>query len=265
VRRTISLVAALAALSLTPSAALAVKYQGWETDLTHVHLETPTAMFQSYATRTVVPVTILLHNSHARVERVRWSCESDVKQAVPLAFIGTGASEETRRVNLTIDPALCPRGWQEIRWTVDTTLPDGSREFTTGRECVNIVTGNGTTQDYCGGPTVAGRCGGGAWYAATTYLIGFVDCRDWYRAITTGFRAGDRIRVRTQSGGGGIATFDPDFHHGNPGIGAQATPPWNRWATAKIPNLAVGQHTLHLRDRLLGFSGAVVMPLKIVA
>lgn len=263
--RTILLLVVLAAIPLAPTAASAVNYQGWETDNTHVHLDTPTAMFQSYATPTAVPVTILLHNSHARVDSVRWSCESDIKQSVPLAFTGTGAPEETRQVKLTIAPASCPRGWQEIRWTVDTTLPDGSREFTTSRECANIVTGNGTTENYCGGPTVAGRCGGGAWYAATTYLIGFVDCRDWNRATTSGFHAGDKIRVRTQNIGGGIATFDPDFHRGNPGIAAQATPPNNKWTTVTIPKLGVGQHTLHLRDRLLGNSGAVVMPLKIVA
>jgi hypothetical protein len=264
VRRTFPLLAALVAVPLTPAAAPAVKYQGWETDLTHVHLETPTVMFQAYAAPTTVPVTILLHNSHARVEGIRWSCESTVKQAVPLAFTGTGAPEETRQVNMTVDPALCPRGWQEIRWTVDATLPDGTREFTTSRECANVVTGNGTAQNYCGGPASAGRCGGGAWYAATTYLIGFVDCRDWNQAATTGFHAGERIRVRTQNSGGGIATFDPDFHHGNPGVAAQATPPDNRWTTVTIPNLAPGQHTLHLRDRLLGFSGTVVMPLRIV-
>jgi hypothetical protein len=263
-RRAVAVLAALAAAPLLPGPALAVKYQGWQTDLTHVHLETPTAMFQAYAARIVVPVTVLLHNSRARVQSVRWSCESDVKQTVPLAFAGTGAPEETRTVNLTVDPSKCPRGWQEIRWSVDTTMPDGTREFTTSRECANVLTGNGASEDYCGGPTVAGRCGGGAWYEATTYLIGYVDCRDWNRAITIGFHAGEKIRVRTQSGGGGMVAFDPDFHHGDPGVGQQATPPNNTWTTVTIPNLAPGQHTLHLRDRLLGFSGAVVMPLRIV-
>jgi hypothetical protein len=145
--------------------------------------------------------------------------------------------------------------------TSDATLPDGSREFTTSRECVNIATGNGTSQNYCGGPTVAGRCGGGAWYAVIEYLIGFVDCRDWLRGSSTGagFRPGDKIRVRTQSVGGGSATFDPAFHSGDPGAGIQSTPPSNAWTTITVPNLPPGMRKLHLRDRRLGFAGAVVM------
>jgi chitodextrinase len=266
VLRSTLLVAVCAAVFL-PASTLADENQGWQTDETHIHSNFGLTMFQTISSRITVPVTTLLHNSRSTITGVRWSCESDVKQTIPTSFKGTGASEETFTVNLTIDPSLCPKGWQEIRVTSDATLPDGSREFTTSRECVNIATGNGTSQNYCGGPTVAGRCGGGAWYAATDYLIGFVDCRDWLKASSTGagFRPGDKIRVRTQSTGGGSAAFDPAFHSADPGAGIQSTPPSNAWTTITVPSLPPGMRKLHLRDRLLGYSGAVVMPLKIIA
>lgn len=254
--------------------ASAEKYQGWAPrpaspdGVAHVHLETPTTMFQSYGGPTTVPVTVVLHHSLAKATSVRWSCESDVKQTQTISFQGDGSGEQRATYNLTVNPSLCPKGWQEIRWTVNTDQPDGSREFTTSRECANFLVGNGSSQNYCGGPTVAGRCGGGAWYTSTLYLIGFIDCRDWFRASAAGagFHAGDKIRVRTQNSGGGIATFDPAFHASppNPGVGIQTTPANNTWTTITIPALAPGQHTLHLRDNLKGFSGAVVMPLKIV-
>jgi chitodextrinase len=262
-----ALPAALCAVLLGPASALADENQGWQTDGTHIHSVFGLTMFQTISSRITVPVTTLLHNSGASVDGVRWSCESGVKQTVATGFKGSDVSEESFTVNLTVDPSLCPRGWQEIRVTSDATLPDGSREFTTSRECVNITTGNGTSQNYCGGPTVTGRCGGGAWYAATEYLIAFVDCRDWSTASSTGdgFRPGDKIRVRTQSAGGGGATFDAAFHADNLGVGIQSTPANNAWTTITVPPLPPGMHKLHLRDRLLGFSGAVVMPLKIIS
>jgi chitodextrinase len=266
VLRSTLLVTVCAALFL-PASTLADENQGWQNDETHIHSNFGLTMFQTISSRITVPVTTLLHNSRSTITGVRWSCEADVKQTIPTSFKGTGAGEETFTVNLTIDPSLCPKGWQEIRVTSDATLPDGSREFTTSRECVNIATGNGTSQNYCGGPTVAGRCGGGAWYAATEYLIAFVDCRDWLRASSAGagFHPGDKIRVRTQSTGGGSAAFDPAFHAADPGAGIQSTPPSNAWTTITVPSLPPGMRKLHLRDRLLGYSGAVVMPLKIIA
>jgi hypothetical protein len=137
-----TLLAALCAILLFPVSALTDENQGWQTDETHIHSNFGLTMFQNISSRITVPVTTLLHNSRSTVTGVRWSCESDVKQAIPTNFRGTGVTEETFTVNLTVDPSLCPKGWQEIRVTSDATLPDGSREFTTSRECVNITTGN---------------------------------------------------------------------------------------------------------------------------
>jgi hypothetical protein len=216
----------------------------------------PLTMFQSVSASTIVPVTTTLHHSHAHIDAVRYGCESSVKQTVAASFTGTGAASESFTINLTVNPASCPKGWQELRITSNGTEPDGDRIFTTTRECVNDTVGNGTSQNYCGGPTVPGRCGGGGWYVDTTYLVGNVDCRDWSKAAGPGFGVGDAVRVRTQSIGGGLVTFD--------GGSSQATPPSNAWSTVRIPVLAPGLHTMALTDSRLGFGGSTIMPLRIV-
>lgn len=254
--------AIVAALFSMPAVAGAEEEQGWQNDQTHIHMGTDLPMFTQLTSSRTVNVSLLLHNSRATINLIRWSCESDVKQSKSLNLVGDGSPAQTFPTQtLTVNPSLCTSGWREVRFTANAEIPGVGREFTTSRRCIRMGTGS---SNYCGGPTVAGRCGGGAWYVPTEYLIGFVDCRDWQKAQTTGFRPGERIRVRTQNSGGGVATFDPDFHNGFLGISPQATPPNNSWTTVAVPQLAPGQHRMHLRDRRAGFSGAVVMPLRVV-
>lgn len=263
--RTLAALGLLAAL-LLPAPAQADETQAWETNTTHLHAVFGMTMFQTVSATTTVPFTVLLHNSHARVYRVRWSCESDVKQNVDVAWQGTGAAEQKfGPVNLTVDPGLCSAGWRELRFTAIARRTNGEQEFTTSRECVNFTRGNGTSSNYCGGPTIAGRCGGGAWYQATGYLVPTVDCRDVARAAGAGFHPGDVIRVRTQIGGGSIiGTFDPSFHTGNQGVGLQTKPAGSTYQSFVIPNLPAGLHKFHVRHTLGGFSGAFVLSLRIV-
>lgn len=262
------LIAFIACLALSfgfASAAQAEEEQGWQSDVEHIHMRTDLPMLSTLSGSRTVNTDLILHNSRATINSIRWSCESSVKQTKSVNFVGTGTPVQTFPTQtLTVNPSLCAKGWREIRFTVKAEIPGGvGQEFTTSRRCVNFTVGS-TASNYCGGPTVAGRCGGGAWYVVPEYLIGFIDCRDWQKAQTTGFRPGEEIRVRTQNSGGGIATFDPDFHNGNIGVGITTTPPNNTWTRVKVPQLAAGQHVLHLRDRRAGFSGVVVMPLKIV-
>jgi hypothetical protein len=256
------------ALALAAAApALAGEAQGWQTDSKHIHTVWVGNEFENLAAPRQLPVTTLFHNRNPgdKVTFVRWSDGSNVKQSVSTNFVATGASEESFTVNLKLDPAAFDAsGWREVRVTSNVALTDGTREFSTTRWCV-FVNNSKPRSDYCGGPAMQGRCGGGAWYTQTQYLVAFVDCRDVQRAATTGFRPGDTIRVKAQHAGSRLlSTWDPAFHSGNPGVGAQNLPGSNTWQRVTVPPLAPGVHKLHLRDNYAGFSGAYVLPVKIV-
>ena len=136
------------------------------------------------------------------------------------------------------------------------------REFGTSRLCLFIQNGK-SRHDYCGGPTTKGRCGGGAWYVKTKYLVSFVDCRD-VRAAQLGVHPGYPLRVRTQNSAGGRYSWDPAFHVGNPGSFAGTTPSSNKVTTVTVPPLPPGDHKLIIRDEKLGFAGVYVLPVRVI-
>jgi hypothetical protein len=72
-----------------------------------------------------------------------------------------------------------------------------------------------------------------------------------------GFHPGEVIRVRTQiSGGQIVGMFD--------GASTQTKPAGSAYQSFVIPILTPGIHRFHVRHTNLGFSGAYVMPLRIV-
>jgi hypothetical protein len=245
-----------ACLLLAPSSiAHAIEIQAWDSDPNfspsqqHIHATDTLTQFQRISGTTQFQVTVLLHNSTAHINWVRWGCESSVKQYVPVNWQGTGAHEERfGPVTLSISPSQCPGLYREIRVTANADrIPlTNNRAFTTTRTCLQMGT-SGT--NYCGGPTQAGRCGGGAWYEATEYSIARVDCRDVATMQSRPLRPGvDTIRVDAQAGSV-FAHIDPGFHAFNPGI-AVVSNGGTSWRTFTVPaGLAPGPHKLVVRDR----------------
>lgn len=254
-------VLALTLLSVSAPVHADTEVQGWRTTNDHIHTSVPLDMLATISAPTPINVTTLLHNRvGGTLTFVRWSDQSGIRQVVKMSVTGTGESEQRVVTPLTIDPALIPTsGYTEIRVTSNFVASDGSREFTTTRLCLNIVNGK-TRKDYCGGPTVAGRCGGGAWYTATDYSVATVDCRDIKTTQTRPLVAGDTIRVKAQSGSL-MVNLDPAFHVGNPGTSLLAGGVKGTWHKVTIPTgLTPGVHKLHVRDqRTNGEAGAYVL------
>ncbi len=214
-------------------------------------------MLQTLSSPLVMPVTTLLHHEVEPLSYVRWSDGSNVKQRVDIEVQGDGSDEQRVVTELTLDPAkFDASGWREVRIT--SNMAGSRREFTTTRTCVFVVNGK-SRRDYCGGPTVAGRCGGGAWYPDTLYRIVMVDCRDVAKAQTGSFNPGDTVRVKFQNGPG-FANLDPAFHAGNPGTVLGADLAMDKWQKITIPTDApAGAHKLHLRATGAGAAGAYVL------
>lgn len=229
--------------------------QGWRTSNDHIHTQFNAPMLGTLSSSLTVPVTTLLHNrAGGRLTFVRWADGSNVKQTVSLNVVGTGAPEQSVVTNLTLNPSsFDASGWREARVTSNFVDTNGDREFTTTRTCIFVVNGK-SRSDYCAAGTTtsvtsAGRCGGGAWYAATEYSVAFVDCRDVKTAQTRSLVAGDTIRVKAQAGSLNVH-LDPAFHAGNPGTVLLANGPTGTWRTITIPSgLAAGTHKLHVRDQ----------------
>lgn len=232
-----------------PASASAIEVQAWKTANSHIHTIDCVQQFQTISAPLRCPLTTLLHNSDETVTFTRWSDYSSVIQSIPMLWQPGVVSEAIRTDTFTLDPAsVAASGWREVRWTSNADSP--TRAFTTTRECLWIVNGK-RRSDNCGGPTTAGRCGGGGWYPdpPDNYLISTIDCRDVARAQS--WHAGDRIRVRFQgSGNHGEANIDPRFHQGDAGVVlATNLVGGNAWTTVTIPaGLAPGPHRLVLRD-----------------
>jgi hypothetical protein len=252
---------------LFAAAAMAVPFseQGWKTQDQHIHVEGDVPMLQTVSSPTTLHLTVLLHNNPSifHVNFLDLQDQGTEIAKVPLNVFGQNSLSQSFPVDVTLDPnKFAHSGWQELRIRANIDKPD--REFPTSRVCVNIQNGK-SVSNYCGGPTVAGRCGSGAWYPdiPSNYRIVFVDCRDVNKAIHGTYAAGDKIRVKFQDGAGYVSV-DPDFHHGNPGIviGSNMAP--NKWLTVTVPSgLAPGAHKLHLRSQTGVEAGAYVMTFNV--
>lgn len=246
----LALLAVLGALLIPATASAATEeVQGWRNANDHIHTSFPGWQLQTLSSPSNLAVTTLLHNrAGGHLTFVRWSWESSVQQSVSYNVTGTGASEQIiGPTNLTVTPATAPNsGWRELRVTSNFVTSTGLREFTTTRTCVFVNNGK-SRSDYCGGPTTAGRCGGGAWYQDINYRIATVDCRDVYFVQNNVVPPGYTFRVKFQDGPG-FANLDPAFHVGNPGVVLGTNMPANTWTTVQIPlGTSTGVHKLHLR------------------
>jgi hypothetical protein len=253
--------ATLVAFLLTAATATAAPQllEGWHATSSppsqvHAHEGFQAPMFQTISGCMSVPVTTLFHNNPSTAQWIRWSDGSNVKQVIDYPDWTPGAVFEATRVD-TLN--ICQSqfdswGWREVRVTENNGSP---RDFGTTRWCVWVPNNGKSRSDYCGGPTVAGRCGGGWWYEDLAYSIVFVDCRDVNIVQTRNLVAGDKIRAHAQAGTL-IARLDPDFHYGNEGTAAAFVN--GAWT---VPSgLAPGTHRLHMRDgRSNGEAGVYVL------
>lgn len=257
------LILSLVALFASAAIASATPYevQDWQTQDRHAHLSADLPMLETLSSPRTVTFTVLLHNQPAATH-VAWLELQDQGTSmvkIPLNVYGNGQSEQKFTVDVPLDPAkFAHSGWQEMRTRLNIDKP--VRTFTTGRVAVNVQNGK-SVSNYSGGPTVAGRCGGGAWYGDIpgNYRIIFVDCRDHYAANTRPLVPGDKIRVKSQDGEL-YANIDPHFHAGDVGIPLITGGKPNTWTTLTIPaGLAPGVHKLHFRSQTGIEAGAYVM------
>lgn len=245
------------------TAAMATPYeaQGWKTQDQHIHLIGDVPMLETLSAPTTLHMTILLHNAptNEHVSFLDAQDQGTTISKVSLNIFGDNSKEQRIPVDITVDPAkFAHSGWQELRLRANIDKPD--REFPTSRICVNIQNGK-SLSNYCGGPTVAGRCGAGAWYPdiASNYRIIFVDCRDQYTANARPLVPGDKVRIKSQDGDL-YANIDPHFHDGDAGIPLVVKGAANKWTTVTIPaGLAPGVHKLHMRSQTGVEAGAYVM------
>ncbi|MBA3688456.1 MAG: hypothetical protein H0W81_06480 [Chloroflexi bacterium] len=261
-RRFIS--AAICAVLIAPGVAGAEEVQGWKTDTEHVH--TTFNLVQNQAISGTVPVTItsLCHNNLSTITFVRIAVQSTVVAVDNADHRCTGAVEETFTTTLNLTASQSSfQGYNEVRVTTNVVRPGGEREFTTSRTCLNFQNGK-AAGNYCGGPTQAGRYGGGAWYmdVAGNYLLSTVDGRDLAYLQTHPVPGGYRVRVRFQGATYGQANVDPRFHAGDPGLVLnQSLAGNNAWTYVDIPaGLAPGAHKLVLRGRFGSEAGVYVLP-----
>lgn len=255
----ITLAAAILAAALaTP--AQAEESQGWHSASARMETTVPFRIFATWAAPMTVPVTTTLYNRTPaeKVTRVRICLGPSGSFCFGNRTVSHTAtsSEQAFTDSFTFDPRQAPNsGWSEVRVTSILAEPDGSQEFTTSRYCIFVQSGK-PRSDYCGGPSTQGRCGGGAWYTTTGYLVANIDCRDVLKA-RNGIRAGDVIRVRTEtSGNTGSVRWD----------GASSGPSFlgHTWTAVKVPALAAGAHELYVRSSAGGFMGAYVLPVRIL-
>lgn len=256
------LLTALALLLLTPAAAQAEESQGWHSATAHIETTVPTRMFDTWSAPMTVPVTTTLYNrtTAEHVTRVRICAGPSGSYCFGNRTVSHTAtsSEQAFTDSFTFDPRQAPNsGWTEVRVTSIMKEPDGTQEFTTSRYCV-LIQSSKPRSDYCGGPTTQGRCGGGAWYNATGYLVANVDCRDVLKA-RNGIRAGDVIRVRTESA---LVTTTGSVRWDEATTGQSY--PGHTWTAVKVPALSPGLHELYVRSSAGGFMGAYALPVRII-
>jgi hypothetical protein len=255
---------ALAVLAVTATGASAFEVQGWKTQDQHIHETFAMPFFTTISAPVTLQVDDLLHNAPT-IEHVNFVDLQDQGTTISKASVsvwGDGSPEQRFSATVTIDPAkFAHSGWQEVRVRSNIDKPD--REFPTTRLCLFINNGK-SRSDYCGGPGVQGRCGGGAWYPdiPSNYRIIFIDCRDVALTQTRDLFAGDKIRVKAQDGGL-FCNVDPHFHAGDPGIVLLANGAANTWTTLTIPGgLAPGAHKLHCRSQTGVEAGAFVLDFR---
>jgi hypothetical protein len=243
--------------------------QAWDGD-EHVHTAACFPMLDTLSAAVDLDVVTLLHDNDGRLTFVRWSDGSNVKQSVSMSVTPGPVNEYRRTDVLRLDPAsFDASGWREVRLTSNVQDPAKGRWYTTTRWCVFVQNGK-SRSDYCGGPTVQGRCGAAGWYGQ--YFNVYMDCRDYARrdAPVSG-RWCPRVKFEHERG---VATIDPHFHASppDPGVVVYDGPGSNTWRPVCIDTTGLinGPHKLHVRTEHTRtsapagtFAGALVVPFTV--
>jgi hypothetical protein len=188
------------------------------------------AMFANATPGQAVPITVRNVNEPGTMTLSRVDLESTVKETLttsPFPWTPGTTSDVSRSFTLHVPSG--GSGWDELRWHSE-FKHDSTRErtFNTTRHCIHYSSGTG---NYCGGPTVRGRCGGGSWYESALYNVSFIDCRD-LKAIMDGHPPSSiRVKFQVDYSGGGYGVIARDPNGGGQVGGHYAA---NTWIT--IPN-----------------------------
>jgi len=196
------------------------------------------AMFANVTPGQSVPITVRSVNEPGTLDWSRVSVQSTVKNKITLNWTPGVTSDVTRSFSLPVPSG--GSGWEELRWSTD-FAHDSSRErtFNTTRHCVHY-SGSG---NYCGGPTVKGRCGGGSWYESALYNVPFIDCRDLAAILAGNPPANIRVKFQVDYSGGGYGVVATDPNGSNIISGHY---PKNTWIT--IPNPGAGAWLLSVAN-----------------
>jgi hypothetical protein len=166
------------------------------------------AMFADAVPGAAVPVVVHSVNEPGTMSWSRVSIQSTVKEVLTLNWTPGVANDVYR--SFTLHVPVGGSGWEELRWSSN-FAHDSTRErtFNTTRHCVHYASGSG---NYCGGPTVRGRCGTGSWYETALYNVSFIDCRDLYAILNGTPPATIRVKFQVDYAGGGYGVIarDPD-------------------------------------------------------
>jgi hypothetical protein len=249
----------------------AYESQVWDIDTDeHIHTGVCFPMFADAAAPTSFDIRTLLHNNDGHANFVRWGVHDGGVGGYVFRgdFPGSGLNEVGVVHEAPWNPADGKNsGFKEFRFTSNVEDPAKGRWYTTARYTLNFVNGKGR-DDYSGGPTTKGRCGGGGHYG--DYHIAWIDCRDLARIRQGPVPSGFVVNLRWQNGQRAFANLDPGFHNGNPGTVLYDGPA----DPVAVPvHGAPGWHKLHIRVENHGqkdengnpgrFAGAFVTPILI--
>lgn len=224
----------------------AYENQEWDIDTDeHIHTGVCFPMFADLTGPTSFDLRTLLHNNDGHTTFVRggvhdggWGPNYVFRGDWP----GNGLNEIGRVDEFPFDPAWNDfSGFGEFRFSSNLEDPVKARWYTTARLTANIANGK-KANDYSGGPTTKGRCGGGGHYG--TYNIAWIDCRDLARIRQGPVPSGFVVNLRWQNGDRGAAHLDPGFHNGNPGTVLYDGPAED--VAVQVVG-APGWHKLHIR------------------
>ena len=258
------LIASLAPTSTAAPPTVTLESQGW---WRRAGIVIPTAVGEHIHVRATVPadgvvidgkvdvpVTVVAHDTTGRIDYVRVSDGSTVKQKWTINLGPCADCSWTGTV--TVDFSTWGTGRREMRWTAN--IPkngEGARHYqSTGWQvCVRSC-----SPSYRSGPWVEAR----GWYTGH----GYANARLTSDLSTV--RSGGTIKVKLAPGSGGDPTrlagvyIDPDFHNGSAGIVVkQTTAAFSGSVT--LPILSSGAHRLVLLSSDGQNAGLQVIPFTV--